>query len=230
MQTEPEEVERVMSVPPPTPSKSDAAYVSALREAGVLKDIGDVLLQVLQERLGASHDAFARRLDLIELYYQGGGDEEIGRKRVLEDRFFCHRSDEPISAHGIVRRIAGVTPELTAVRLERIGAGDSDDGPLVLRAGDHLAAVEEHDEADLDTDEIDLNELSDVSTISVRALVGAVNVLLDRHDIRERLVLLPTDGGRESFIATGVTEAMLLCKNGFLEETAPESLIEFGGW
>lgn len=228
MQQPETDAERPSAMPPPTPAESDAEYVGALRDAGLLCDLSDVLLQVLQERLGPG-DPFTRRLDLVELYYQGGGDENIGKKRVLEDRFFGYRTDEMITAHAVVRRIAAVSPELSGVRLERIGTGESDDGPLVLRAGDHLAAVDEHDDA-LDTGEIDLAELSDVATVSVRALVAAINVLLERHDVRTRLVLLPTDGFRESFIATGVTEAMVLCKNGFLEETRPEQLLEFGSW
>lgn len=221
---------RMSAAPPPTPAQADVAFVHSLRSAGLLEDLSDTLLQVFLERLGATHDADARRADLLELYYQAGGDSELARRRVVQDRFLLHHSEDETSAHEIVRRLLALLPELpTSVRLERIGE-NSDDGPLVLRGGDHLSAVDDAYEADLDTDQVDLMALDEQPTIAVRSLVSAVNVLLERHNVRRRLLLLRSDGLREVYIATGPTEAVALCKSGCLEVEDPGRLLEFAAW
>lgn len=222
---------RMSAAPPPTPAQEDVAFVHSLRGAGLLEDLTDTLLQVFLERLGATHHADARRADLLELYYQAGGDDELARRRVVQDRFLLHHSEDETSAHEIVRRLLALLPELpTSVRLERIGE-NSDDGPLVLRGGEHLSAVDdEEEEADLDTGEIDLSGLNDKPTIAVRSLVSAVNVLLERHNVRRRLLLLRSDGLREVYVATGATEAVTLCKRGCLELDDPTLLFEFAAW
>ena len=221
---------RMSAAPPPTPAQADVAFVHSLRGAGLLEDLSDTLLQVFLERLGASQDADARRVDLLELYYQAGGDAELARRRVVQDRFLLHHSEDETSAHEIVRRLLALLPELpTSVRLERIGE-NSDDGPLVLRGGDHLSAVDDDEEGTLDTGEIDLSSLEEQPTIAVRSLVSAVNVLLERHDVRRRLLLLRSDGAREVYVATGPTEAAALCKHGCLELEDPSELFEFAAW
>lgn len=204
------------SLPPPTPDQADTAFASKLKEAGLLSELSDTLLMVLLERVDAKDDEDARRLDLLSLYYLGGDDDEVAKRRQGADRWFVHDERRPVNAHAIVRGLAALAPELGDVSLERIG---TDDGPLVVRAGDHLSAVtddEEEDEAE--------------GYITVRGLVGALNVLLERNDVRERWVQLRGDGRREGFIAVGVTEAMLLCRYDCLEEDDPERLMEFGAW
>lgn len=222
---------RMSAAPPPTPAEADVGFVHSLRGAGLLEDLSDTLLQVFLERLGATQDADARRVDLLELYYQAGGDSELARRRVVQDRFLLHHGEDETSAHEIVRRLLALLPELpTSVRLERIGE-NSDDGPLVLRGGDHLSAVDdEEEEGNLDTGEIDLSSLEEQPTIAVRSLVSAVNVLLERHDVRRRLLLLRSDGAREVYVATGPTEAAALCKHGCLELEDPSELFEFAAW
>jgi hypothetical protein len=84
-------------------------------------------------------------------------------------------------------------------------------------------------EDEMDTGDIDLRELEGAS-ISVRGLVRALNILLDRHGVRERLVPLVADDDREPYIATTVANAMNLCKAGLLEEETPEELIELCAW
>lgn len=204
------------SLPPPTPDQADTAYASKLKEAGLLGELSDTLLMVLLERVDAKDDEDARRLDLLSLYYLGGDDEEVATRRRAVDRWLVHDERRPANAHAIVRRLAQLAPELGDVSLERIG---SDDGPLVVRAGDHLSAVTDDEE-----------EEAEHGYITVRGLVGAFNVLLERNEIRERWVQLRGDGRREGFIAVGVSEAMLLCRYDCLEEDDPEKLMEFGAW
>lgn len=204
-----------VSLPPPTPDQADTAFASKLKEAGLISELSDTLLMVLLERVDAKDDEDARRLDLLSLYYLGGDDDEVAARRRSIDRWFVHDERRPVNAHTIVGRLANLAPELGDVSLERIG---SDDGPLVVRAGDHLSAVTDEDAEE------------DEGYITVRGLVGALNVLLERNDIRERWVQLRGDGRREGFVALGVTEAMLLCRYDCLEEDDPERVMEFGAW
>ena len=203
------------SLPPPTPDQADTAFASKLKEAGLLSELTDTLLMVLLERVDAKDDEDARRLDLLSLYYLGGDDPEVADRRRTDDRWFLHDERRPANAHAIVGRLSRLAPELGDVSLERIG---SDDGPLVVRAGDHLSAVTDEEEEDSE------------GYITVRGLVGALNVLLERNDIRERWVQLRGDGRREGFVAIGVTEAMLLCRYDCLEDDDPEHVMEFGAW
>ena len=216
----------VVAKPPPTPDDTDRAFMISLRDAGLLRDLTDPLLAVIQESTNSMADSEARRMDLLSLYYRANGERSISKRRILQDRFFYYVSGEPVNAHGLVKRLAAVAPEVGAVSLERIG---TDDGPLVLRAGEHLSAVTDDDEDDqLDTGEVDLATLE--ATISVSGLVRAMNVLLERCEVRERLVPLPSDGRREAYVAMGVVEAMLLCRTGHLDEESPETLMDFCAW
>lgn len=219
----PERAER--AGPPPPPAEADARYVRDLRTAGLLRELTDPLLDVFLETAPTSPDEDARRLDLLLLYYHASDTEAAARRR-RQDRFFLHDANEPASARDLVVRLSSVTPELGNVTLERIG---SDDGPLVLRAGEHLAAVSDPEEEELDTGQIDLTELED-HTITVRGLVRAINVLLDRFGVRERLVPLPSDGRREAYAALPVAEAMNLCRAGGLDVTNAERLFDLAAW
>ncbi|MCA9615384.1 MAG: hypothetical protein H6721_08780 [Sandaracinus sp.] len=215
------------SGPPPTPAEADATYVRSLRTAGWLAELTDPLLAVFQESATANPDEDARRLDLLLLYYHASDTEAAARRRA-QDRFFLHDADEPASARDLVVRLSSVTPELGTVTLERIG---TDDGPLVLRAGEHLAAVSDpEEEEELDTGQIDLSELEEAASITVRGLVRAVNILLDRFGVRERLIPLPSDGRREAYAALPVAEAMTLCRAGGLDVTNAERLFDLAAW
>lgn len=209
--------------PPPVPEQADGAFFGALREAGLLEELTDGLQMVLFERIGAKNEE-ERRFDIIEMYYAANGDEAARATRIAADRYFAHDDTEPVNAHALVSRLAAVSPELGAVTLERIG---SEDGPLVLRAGDHLSAVTDEDD---DEDEDGLSSDAGSPSITVRGLVRAINVLLDRHEVRERLVELPSDGRREAYVALGLSAAMQLCQADHLEERDPEALMEFAGW
>ncbi|AKF08696.1 hypothetical protein [Sandaracinus amylolyticus] len=208
-------------------------FVRALRNAGVAKDLqGDELLRVATA-IGDG-DPIARRVDLLEAYYAAGGDERTARARKLADRLFVQRANDPVTAGALVARLSSIAPELGAVKMERIGS--SADAPLVLRAGEHFVALLDDYEESLDTDEIDLRELEErrrrghTTMVTVRGLVRAVNVLLDRHGVRDRLVALSSDDDREVYIATSVTEAIELARGGWLDDENVEDVMELGGW
>lgn len=211
------------------PTAADALFVSAMQQAGLLGELEAEELRAILELLDAP-DGPRRRLDLVEHYYAAGGRREASARRVLADRFFVHKAETPGTAREIVERLSGIAPEVGSVNLERIGVGDDADGPLVLRAGDHFAAVIDEYEETLDTDEIDLREIDPAETITIRGLVRALNVLLERNGIRERLVQLRSDGERESYVAASAAAAMTLCQSGFLEDEEPEDLIDLASW
>ena len=66
--------------------------------------------------------------------------------------------------------------------------------------------------------------------VAVRALVRALNALLAKAEVDERLVPLVPDDARELYV--GVTEqgAMTLLQGGCTELTAVAALREFAGW
>lgn len=211
----------------------DLVFLDVLRAAGLAQDLrGDELLRVATAITDA--EGLQRRVDLLESYYSAAGDEPLGRARRRGDRFFIQHATDPVTAGALVARLGEITPELGAIALERIGS--SDDGPLVLRAGEHFSALLDEHEETLDTDEIDLRELEErrragnVTMVTVRGLVRAVNVLLDRHGVRERLVALRSDDDREVYVATTVTEAIELARGGWLEDDDVEDVMELGGW
>lgn len=188
------------------------AFYSALRGAGVAQELSDPLIEVLMDMVGPKAEA-ARRLDLLELYYAAGSDIDASRRRSKTDRMLVHHTGLRENAHAVVVRLALANPELLGVRLERFGG---DDGPLVLRAGERVSAVNEDD-----------GEEGEPGSLAVRSLVQAFNVLLARADVGARLVLLPGDGQREMYVGVGREEALALCRAGFLDEDDPERVLEF---
>jgi hypothetical protein len=208
----------------------DREFLEALRKCGLLVELdAEELLRVASEVEESDEDS--RRMDLLEVYFEGGGDPEVARRRQLADRFFVQKVGEPATAAGLVERLVALLPELGAVKLERIGGGD---GPLVLRAGDHFAAVLDEYEEETDTDEFDLKEAAmrnaGVPMVTVRGLVRALNVLLDRHGVRERLVSLNGDDKREAYISLGLTEAVQLAQDGHLEDEDASDVMTLGAW
>jgi len=205
------------SLPPPLPEEEDRLFFTALSEAGVLEELGDTLRLVLSEQAGVG-DEDKRRLDLVELYYAASHDEETSKRRRLQDRFFAHHDDEATSAKMLVASLHEVLPELEGVHLARIGG---DDGPLVLRSGELFAAV---------ADELEGDDDEGAEDITVRGLVHAMNVLLDRVGVRERLVALPGDGQREVYVGLPLASAMVLCRDGLLDADDPEELMDAAAW
>ncbi len=199
---------------PVAPDDAEAAYFEALRAAGLFEDLNDALLAVLQERV-TSHEEDVRRLDLIELYYDAGGDVGTADRRWAADRMVLFRADNGATARSIVSALSQTHPSLSDTRLERLGG---EDGPLVLRSGEHISAVDDEESA------------SDPHNVSVRALVAAFNVLLERVEEPRRLLPLRGDGKREVYVAIAEDAAMTLCLAGNLEELSTNELMLLAGW
>ncbi len=208
----------------------DQLFLDAMSAAGLLEELDEEELLRLASEVGEG-EPDERCVTLLELYYDAGGDEEAAGRRRRKDRFFLQRVDQPATASGLVARLVELTPELAEVTLERIGGGD---GPLVLRSGEHFAAVLDDYEEETDTGELDIREAelrkSGVPMVTVRGLVHALNVLLDRRGVRERLVALRGDAEREIYAGLGVTEAMQLTRSGCLEDDDAEDVMDLGAW
>ena len=196
-------------------SKRDEEFVRLLHAAGLaceldVRQLESIALEIEQSRVDS------RRMDILASYYSGDEDPSVGARRRLSDRFFMRNDHVPTTAHQLVSRLANLNPEVGEVSLQRIGG---DDGPLVLRAGEQFSAV---------TDEDD--EGAEPGTVAVRALVRALNGLLAKASVDERLVPLMPDESRELYV--GVTEqgAMTLLQGGCTELSAVAALREFAGW
>jgi hypothetical protein len=196
-------------------SKRDEEFVRLLHAAGLaceldVKQLGLIASAVEESRVDS------RRMDILELYYQGNDDASVASRRRGSDRFFTHHDHFSVNAHQLVTSLANLNPELGPVELQRIGAQN---GPLVLRAGEHFSAVIDEDDEDAEQD-----------TIAVRALVRALNALLAKAKVSERLVPLVPDQARELYV--GVTEegAMTLLQGGCTELSAVAQLREFASW
>ncbi len=214
------------SVPPPADdlhlqeeaaacSKRDEEFVSLLNTAGLAceldpRQLASIAAKVSEERIDS------RRMDILELYYGGNEDPSVASRRCASDRFFVHHDRFAVTAHQIVAALANLNTEIAAIKLQRIG---TEDGPLVLRAGEHFSAV---------TDEED--DAGDGETVAVRALVRATNALLAKSGVDERLVPLIPDDARELYV--GVTEegAMTLLQGGCTEISVAQALREFASW
>ncbi len=223
-----------ISIPPgrlagPRLDADDRAFWQALRDANLLEELDPDGLVRMSAELSES-DSERRRIALLELYYAADGEPVTAARRRRADRFFLQRIGEPATAAGLVARLAELAPELPEVTLERIGGSD---GPLVLRSGEHMAAVLDDYEEETDTGEFDLTEAEArrrAPMVTVRGLVRAVNVLLDRFGVRQRLVNLRGDDEREVYVGVGVTEAVLLVNAGHLEDETPEDVMNLGAW
>jgi hypothetical protein len=212
--------------------EEDRQFLGALQRCGLLGELGsDELLRLASEVESTEEES--RRVDLLQIYYDASGDSDASKRRREQDRFLVQRVGDPATAASLVARLAQLAPELGAVRLERIGGGD---GPLVLRAGEHFSAVLDDYEEETDTDELDARELevrrkrTGPPMVTVRGLVRALNVLLDRHGVRDRLIALRGDEHREVYVGLGVSEAIQLGQGGLLDDEDTEDVMELGAW
>ena len=196
-------------------SKRDEEFVRLLHAAGLACELDTKQLAAIASGIEESR-VDSRRMDILELYYRGNDDASVASRRRGSDRFFMHNDYFSFNAHQLVASLATLNPEIASVSLQRIG---TDDGPLVLRAGEHFSAV---------TDEDD--EEAEAGTVAVRALVRALNALLAKAEVSERLVPLVPDESRELYV--GVTEegAMTLLQGGCTELSAVAALREFASW
>ena len=196
-------------------SRRDEEFVRLLHAAGLaceldLKQLSAIALDIEQSRVDS------RRMDILETYYRCDEDPSVSSRRRSSDRFFLHNDTSSVSAHQLLSSLAELNPEIGPVSLQRIGGAE---GPLVLRSGEHFSAVTDEDDED-----------AELGTVAVRALVRALNALLAKAAVDERLVPLVPDEKRELYL--GVTEqgAMTLLQGGCTELTAVAALREFAGW
>jgi len=198
-----------------TYSKRDEDFVRILNAAGLACELDTTQLSVIAANLEESR-VDSRRLDILGLYYRGNDDASVAARRRGTDRFFMHNDYFSVNAHQLVSSLANLNPEIASMKLQRIGTGE---GPLVLRAGEHFSAITDEDDED-----------AEHGTVAVRALVRAVNSLLAKAGVNERLVPLVPDDSRELYV--GVTEegAMTLLQGGCSELSAVAALREFSSW
>jgi len=198
-----------------TYSKRDEGFVQLLNAAGLACELDTGQLSAITSNLEESR-VDSRRMDILGLYYRGNDDASVAARRRSSDRFFMHNDYFSVNAHQLVSSLANLNPEIATVKLQRIG---TDEGPLVLRAGEHFSAVTDVDDED-----------AEPGTVAVRALVRALNALLAKAEVSERLVPLVPDDSRELYV--GVTEegAMTLLQGGCTELSAVAALREFASW
>jgi len=198
-----------------TYSKRDEDFVRLLNAAGLACELDTGQLSAITSNLEESR-VDSRRMDILGLYYRGNDDASVAARRRSTDRFFMHNDYFSVNAHQLVSSLANLNPEIATVKLQRIG---TDEGPLVLRAGEHFSAVTDVDDED-----------AEPGTVAVRALVRALNALLAKAEVSERLVPLVPDDSRELYV--GVTEegAMTLLQGGCTELSAVAALREFASW
>ncbi len=214
------------NAPRALPSDEDRRFVDALSQAGLLGELADEELERIAHRLELLEPGPTRQLTLLELYYSGDGNAVAAVRRRTVDRFFVYRDGDPVTAQVLIERLAILAPELADIELEKLG----EEGPLVVRSGEDVAGVVDDYDEDLDTGEIDLRSLEDGQTVSVRGLVSAMNKLLARHHVEERLVPLRADMTREAYIALDLKHAQPLCERDYLEEAGIDELLEFACW
>jgi hypothetical protein len=196
-------------------SKRDEDFVRVLNAAGLARELDETQLSTITANLEESR-VDCRRMDILGLYYRGNDDASVAARRRGSDRFFMHNDYFSVNAHQLVSSLANLNPEIASVKLQRIG---TDEGPLVLRAGEHFSAISDEDDED-----------DERGTVAVRALVRALNSLLAKAEVSERLVPLVPDEARELYV--GVTEAgaMTLLQGGCTELSAVAALREFASW
>lgn len=200
----------------PEPTPDEAGFVAGLQAAGVLRELSLSELERIQSGLRAGTAGAARRLDLLDAYYAAGGDAVAALRRRATDRWFVFQATDNIGAPQLVQRLLSVLPELSGAHLERVG---SSSGTLVLRLGDHLCALED-EQAERGR-----------ASVSVLEVVRAMNVLLDRKNVRARLVGLLGDGTREAYLGLGsLMNALPLVEADYLTAVDAEALMGLTAW
>lgn len=227
----PESTVAPSSSPPSSPvTRDDQDFANALRGAGLAPDlVGEELTRVA--RRARAEPLIERQADMLEAYYDANGDESLSGTRRSVDRFLCQRADVPVGTTALLNHLGALAPELGEIALERIGGGE--EGPLVLRAGEHFAALLDDYEENLETGEIDLRDVEAArggQAVTLRGLVRALNGLLERFGVRERLVPLRSDADREMYVALPLTEALELARQGYLEDDDAAAVMELGCW
>jgi hypothetical protein len=174
----------------------------------------DRILRALQE----DSPAEARRLSLLEAYYGASSDAVAALRRRATDRWFMYHAADGIGAPQLVQRLLGVLPEIAGAHLERVGSAGGTLGTLVLRLGEHVCAID---------DELSGRDMS----VSVQEIVRAMNVLLERRNVRARLVGLFGDGTREAYVGLpSLSSALGLVEANYLTAPDVETLMALTAW
>jgi hypothetical protein len=159
---------------------------------------------------------------MLDEYYRGDGNVDVGLVRVRGDRLVLHREGDRATARQIVARLRLALPALGP-----LGLIEGRDGELVLRT----QGTQEPLSPELLEEErlvID-GAVYSQRTVTVRALVAATNVLLSRRRITHRFVPLTLADGIEGYVALGPADTVLLEAEGLLDEPLDE-LRTFGCW
>lgn len=174
--------------------------------------------------------AIRRRLEILELYFSPDSPTLRDQRR-REDRYISRAVGDKDNLLHMLSELSFLYPELAPVTYERVG------GVLLIKAKEHVSAVLDDFEELSDSSEIDmlaiehkLKHEGTVSRVTFRGVVRAINVLLDRVGVRERLLPLRSDHKRESYIALGVAEAIEIAREDWLGEQEAEAILNLGGW
>lgn len=195
----------------------EAGLVAGLQAAGILRELS---LSELDRIMRALPEAAAptRRLTLLEAYYGANTDAVAALRRRATDRWFMFSAGDTIGAPQLVQRLLGVLPEIAGAHLERVGGKAPGQGTLVMRLGDHVCAVDE-EQAGRD------------ASVSVQEVVRTMNVLLERKNVRARLVGLFGDGEREGYVGLpSLSSALALVESGYLTAPDIETLMSLTAW
>jgi hypothetical protein len=195
----------------------DCAFVAALRATGLATELDG--LELARAAKGVTAQARrARYLDLLGSYYAAAGDPLVSRRRQATDRWFVYTAAESLHVTQLLPRILNVLPEIYGARIERVGGAS---GTLVVRAGEHVCALEDElDEAD-----------EAAQSVSVGSLVRSLNMLLNRQGIRTRMIGLFGDGEREAYVGiSSMADAVRLVQGDYLTAVDAESLMDLTGW
>lgn len=208
----------------PEPEAELDPFLEVLQSASLLAE----LPPIGRVRHDGDGDIDAQRLDMLEHYYGADEDATVAKRRRSEDGFFLYRENAGLIAQDIVNALAANHTDLNGVTIGRLSPDDVD---LVLKHGDHMAAIVDEADEDPDTGEIDLRELEGGGgTASVYSIARALNRILARVGGRARIVPLRGDGEREAYVSVGITDALSLAKGCLLELEGVEEVMDFGGW
>jgi hypothetical protein len=208
-----------VDTPPSTPAgdPGEAGLVAGLQGAGILRELS---LSELDRIVRALPDSTpeARRISLLEAYYGATTDAVAALRRRATDRWFLFSAGDMLGAPQLVQRLLGVLPEIAGAHLERVGGSSRGQGTLVMRLGDHVCAVDEE-------------QSGRDANVSVQEIVRTMNVLLERKNVRARLVGLIGDGEREGYLGLpSLSSALALVEAGYLTAADVETLMGLTAW
>ena len=172
-------------------------------------------------------DSATQRVAIMRRYYNGPVDEAVCRAREEDDRYVLFETGKGTTGIDLIALVESRVPEVAPLSLERIGVAD---GPLVVRSGGDILSAVLEDEIDLDSGQVDLSELDSIPTVAVRAVMRAVNIVLDRRGVEERFVLLAADDSCECYVMVAQESALRLCSEGHMEDHDDQAVRDLGAW